>query len=197
MSRNALGIGFVVVALALPVLSFGAAPAAAPAAGGLTLPDYTVSPGDTLDISVWKEPDLTKTVPIRPDGKFSFPLAGELVAQGHTVGQIQSELISRMQKYIPEPVVTVALSGMDGSRIYVIGQVAKAGSFAMNPRLTVLQALAVAGGMTPFASTNDIIVLRGKGGSQHSIPFHYGEVAKGRNLSQDIPLESGDVVIVP
>ena len=130
MSRNALGIGFVVVALALPVLSFGAAPAAAPAAGGLTLPDYTVSPGDTLDISVWKEPDLTKTVPIRPDGKFSFPLAGELVAQGRTVGQIQSELISRMQKYIPEPVVTVALSGMDGSRIYVIGQVAKAGSFA-------------------------------------------------------------------
>jgi len=161
------------------------------------LPDYTMNPGDALDVSVWKEPDLTKTVAVRPDGKFSFPLAGEVVAVGHTVTQLQTEIANRLKKYIPDPVVTVALSGLDGNRVFVIGQVNKPGAFVMNPRLTVLQALSLAGGMTAFAATNDIIVLRGAAGQQHALPFQYGDIAKGRHLEKNISLDAGDVIIVP
>jgi polysaccharide export outer membrane protein len=160
-------------------------------------PDYTVNPGDVLDVAVWKEEDLTKSVIVRPDGKFSFPLVGELNALNRTVAQIQTDIGNRLKPYIPDPVVSVAVKSLDGCKIYVIGQVNKPGSYVMNPRINVLQALSVAGGMTPFASTNDIMVLRGSGNAQHAIGFRYGEVIKGRNLNQNVLLESGDVVIVP
>lgn len=169
----------------------------APVSRAQQLPDYTLNTGDSLEISVWKEPDLTKTVVVRPDGKFSFPLAGEIVALGRTVTQIQTEIATRIVKYMPEPVVTASVTALEGNRIYVIGQVGKPGSFSMNPKLNVLQALSLAGGMTPFANTNDVIVLRNAGGKQRTFPFHYGEVSKGRNLEQNIPLEAGDVVVVP
>jgi polysaccharide export outer membrane protein len=160
-------------------------------------PDYTLNAGDTLDISVWKEPDLTKTAIVRPDGKFSFPMVGEVVAAGHSVAQVEAEVTRRLKPYMPEPVVSIAVKSLDGCKIYVIGQVSKAGAFVMNPRINVLQALSLAGGMTPFAAVNDIVVLRGSGGAQHALPFHYGEVIKGRNLTQNLLLEAGDVVIVP
>ena len=161
-------------------------------------PDYTVNPGDTLDIAVWKEEDLTKKdVVVRPDGKFSFPLAGQVLARGRTVAEIEAEITTRLKRYVAEPVVSVAVKNLDGCRIYVIGQVIKAGSFVMNPRVNVLQALSLAGGMTPFAAVNDISVLRGSGESQRAIPFHYSDVVKGRNLSQNVVLEPGDVVVVP
>jgi len=160
-------------------------------------PDYLLSAGDKLEIAVWKEPDLTKEFVVRPDGKFSFPLAGELVAAGRTVAQIQQEITNKLKPYIPEPVVTATVTDIEGNRIYVIGQVTKPGSFVMNPRLNVVQALSLAGGMTPFASVNDILVLRGTGPNQHALQFHYGDVAKGKNLQQNMMLESGDVVIVP
>jgi polysaccharide export outer membrane protein len=155
------------------------------------LPDYTLNPGDQIDIAVWKELELTKTVVVRPDGKFSFPLAGR------TIAQVQMEITNKLKTYIPEAVVTAAVKELDGYRVYVIGQVGKPGSFVMNPRMNVLQALTVAGGMTPFAGLNDIIVLRGTGAAQHVIAFHYTEVVKGRNLNQNIQLEAGDVVVVP
>jgi polysaccharide export outer membrane protein len=161
------------------------------------LPDYTLNPGDQIDIAVWKELELTKTVVVRPDGKFSFPLAGEIQAAGRTIAQVQIEITNKLKTYIPEAVVTAAVKELDGYRVYVIGQVGKPGSFVMNPRMNVLQALTVAGGMTPFAGLNDIIVLRGMGAAQHVIPFHYTEVVKGRNLAQNIQLEAGDVVVVP
>src|SRR5450755_2872268 len=161
------------------------------------LPDYTLNPGDEMDIAVWKEIELTKTVIVRPDGKFSFPLAGEIQAAGRTIAQIQAEITNKLKIYIPEAVVTAAVKELDGYKIYVIGQVTKPGSFIMNPRMNVLQALTVAGGMTPFAALNDIIVLRGSGTAQHVIQFHYTEVVKGRNLNQNIQLEAGDVVVVP
>ena len=161
------------------------------------LPDYTLNPGDQIDIAVWKELELTKTVIVRPDGKFSFPLAGEIQAAGRTIAQVQFEITNKLKTYIPEAVVTASVKELDGYRIYVIGQVGKPGSFVMNPRMNVLQALTVAGGMTPFAALNDIIVLRGTGAAQHVIPFHYTEVVKGRNLNQNIQLEAGDVVVVP
>ncbi len=160
-------------------------------------PDYTLNAGDTLDISVWKEDQLTKTVIVRPDGKFSFPLAGEITAVGHTVAQIQKEIASRLKTYMPEPAASVSVKALDGCRVYIIGQVTKPGSFVMNPRMSVLQALSLAGGMTPFASVNDIIVLRGTGSAQTTLSFHYGEVSKGRALNQNVLLEAGDVVIVP
>ena len=160
-------------------------------------PDYTVNPGDTLDVAVWKEEDLTKSVIVRPDGKFSFPLVGELNALNRTVAQIQGDITNKLKPYIPDPVVSVAVKSLDGCKVYVIGQVNKPGSYVMNPRINVLQALSMAGGMTPFASTNDIMVLRGSGNAQHAIQFRYGEVVKGRNLNQNVLLESGDVVIVP
>jgi polysaccharide export outer membrane protein len=160
-------------------------------------PDYTLQPGDTLDISVWKEDQMTKNVVVRPDGKFSYPLAGEITGAGRTVAQIQAEITTKLKVYMPEPAVSASIKTLDGFRIYVIGQVSKAGSFVMNPRLSVLQALSMAGGLTPFAGANDIVVLRGAGKTQKILPFRYGEVAKGRNLEQNILLEPGDVVIVP
>ena len=169
----------------------------APCRAQAALPDYLLNPGDELEISVWKEPDLTMKVLIRPDGKLSVPLAGEVVAAGRTIVQIQTDITSRLVKYIPEAVVTATLVGIDGNRVYVIGQVTKPGAYVMNPRLSVMQALSLAGGMTPFASLNDIIVLRGTGKGQHVLPFHYEDVSKGRKLEQNIALEAGDVVVVP
>jgi len=169
----------------------------APGATAQEQPDYTLNPGDTLDVSVWKEDQLTKTVVVRPDGKFSFPLAGEITATGHTVAQIQNEIATRLKKYMPEPAASVSVKALDGCKIYVIGQVTKPGAFVMNPRVSVVQALSLAGGMTPFASVNDIIVLRGSGSAQRTLAFHYGDVSKGRALSQNVLLEAGDVVIVP
>ena len=160
-------------------------------------PDYQLNPGDQLDIAVWKELELTKTVIVRPDGKFNFPLCGEVVAAGRTIVQVQQEITNKLKTYIPEAVVTVAVKELDGYRVYVIGQVNKPGSYVMNPRMNVLQALSVAGGFTPFAALNDIVVLRGAGPQQHTLPFHYGEVVKGRNLPQNLQLEAGDVVVVP
>jgi polysaccharide biosynthesis/export protein len=161
------------------------------------LADYTLHPGDQLEVAVWKEPDLTKTVVVRPDGKFSFPLAGETVAIGRTIPQVQAEITNKLKAYIPEPVVTAALTTMDGNRIYVIGQVQKPGAFAMNPRLNVLQALSLASGLTPFAAVNDIIIVRGTGTGQKVLQFRYSDVSKGKSLEQNIPLEAGDVVVVP
>ncbi|MFO7278078.1 MAG: polysaccharide biosynthesis/export family protein [Pseudomonadota bacterium] len=158
---------------------------------------YTLQPGDQLDITVWKEPDLTKQIIVRPDGKFSFPLAGEITASGRTVAQVQAEIEGRLKKYIPEPVISVSLLNVGGNRVYVIGQVKAPGSFVMNPQLNVLQALSMAGGMTPFASVNDIKIIRGTDGKQSVLPFRYEDVSRGRNLEQNILLESGDVVVVP
>jgi polysaccharide export outer membrane protein len=169
----------------------------APRAHAQQLPDYTMNPGDVLDISVWKEDQLTKSVIVRPDGKFSFPLAGEIVAIGRTVAQVQAEITNRLKPYMPEPVVSASIKELDGCKIYVIGQVNKPGSYVMNPRISVLQGLSLAGGMTPFAGVNDIIVLRGPGAAQRIFPFRYGEVSKGHNLNQNVLLEAGDVIVVP
>ena len=160
-------------------------------------PDYLLHAGDQLDVSVWKEMELTQKIIIRPDGKFAFPLVGEVVAAGRSAEQVSNEITTRLKKYIPEPVVTVSVSGIEGNRVYVIGQVNRPGMFVMNPRLTVLQAMSLAGGTTAFAALNDIMILRGSGSAQKSLQFRYGDVSKGRNLEQNILLEAGDVVVVP
>jgi polysaccharide export outer membrane protein len=164
---------------------------------GQAAPDYKLQPGDQLQIDVWREEELQRAVMIRPDGKFTFPLAGEMDAANRTVATIQAEITAKLRNYIPEAVVTVTVTGIEGNKIYVIGQVTRPGAFVMNPQINVLQALSLAGGMTPFASTNDIVVLRGRGSEQKTLRFRYDDVARGRNLEENIQLEAGDVVIVP
>lgn len=160
--------------------------------------DYAVQPGDILEISVWKEEDLQREVLVRPDGRFSFPLAGEIDATGKTVGDLREEISASLQKYIPDLIVTVSVQSILGNKVYVLGQVNKPGEFVVNPRVDVMQALSMAGGTTPFAALNDIVVLRRDGnGSQRAIRFAYKDVERGRSLDQNIVLNSGDVVVVP
>lgn len=158
---------------------------------------YLVKAGDQLEVSVWKEDDLKLTVLVRPDGGFSFPLAGDVQAAGKTVDQIREELASNLTRFIPDPVVTVMVTAIGGNMIYVIGQVNKPGSYIMNPRVDVMQALSIAGGATAFASLNDIKILRRTGTRQIVLPFRYADIERGRNLEQNILLASGDVVVVP
>lgn len=159
--------------------------------------DYLLHAGDTLEIAVWMEPELTKTVLVRPDGKVSFPLAGELIAGGRSVAQVRSDIETRLKTYIPEPAVTVSVADIKGNTVYVIGQVTKPGAYVMNPQLNVLQVLSLAGGTTPYAAVNDIMVIRREGATQKTFSFHFGEVSKGKGLEQNILLNGGDVVVVP
>ena len=159
--------------------------------------DYRLHAGDTINVSVWKEEELQQTIVVRPDGKFSFPLAGEIVAAGRSAAEVKGEVEAKLKIYIPEPVVSVSVQQVGGNRIYVVGQVRQPGSLVMNPQLNVLQALAMAEGGTPFAKLDDIIVIRNSGGQQQIFGFRYSQVTEGRNLSQNINLESGDVVVVP
>jgi polysaccharide export outer membrane protein len=173
------------------VMLFGGTPSRAQEAA------YSVKPGDLLQVSVWKEPELQRPVLVRPDGAFSFPLAGEVDARGKSISDLQKLLTERLRKYISDPVVTVSVQEVRGNKVYVIGQVNKPGEFIVNPSVDVMQALSMAGGGTAFASLGNIVVLRRKSGQQTAIPFKYTEVLKGRELEQNIMLEAGDVVVVP
>ena len=160
-------------------------------------PGYLLQPGDVLQISVWKETELTNETTIRPDGGFSFPLAGEFAAAGRTVAQLTVELERRLRKYEPDAVVTVGVKAAAGNRVYVIGKVVKPGDFPLNRPTDVMQALSLAGGATPFANTNAILILRRAGAKETSIRFRYKDVRRGRKLDQNILLQSGDTVVVP
>lgn len=172
--------------------------AAAYTAGAQDATAYTVKPGDLLNISVWKEPDLQRPVLVRPDGMFSFPLAGEVDARGKTVADLNTLLAQRLAKYIADAVVTVSVQEIKGNKVYVIGQVNKPGEFIVNPSVDVMQALSMAGGLTAFANAGNIIVLRrAANGTKQSLQFPYDDVMRGRKLERNIDLQSGDVVVVP
>jgi polysaccharide biosynthesis/export protein len=191
--------------LLLFIAGFGGAATAAEAdagkatdlGGGGSPNAYQLKPGDVLDVSVWKESDLQREVLIRPDGSFTFPLAGEVDARGKSVENVRSILTERLQKYVPAPVVTVAVKVIGGNRVYVLGKVVHAGDFPLNSSLDVMQAISLAGGTTPYAAVNDIVILRRQNDRQQAFSFHYSDVARGRNLSQNIQLQSGDTVVVP
>jgi len=182
---------------AQPMPSATSAAAGSANAGPAASKDYVLQPGDDLQISVWKETDLTAEVLIRPDGGISFPLAGDLPAAGHTVTELTAALEKRVRRYEPDAVVTVMVKAAVGNRVYVIGKVNKPGDFALNRPIDVMQALSLAGGATPFANTNHIRVLRRDGTRIISIAFRYGDVQRGRRLDQNILLKSGDTVVVP
>jgi polysaccharide export outer membrane protein len=159
---------------------------------------YYVQAGDTLEVSVWKEEDLQKQVLVRPDGRISFPLIGDINVAGRTIDELRQEITDRLVKFIPDLTVTVTIQSIDGNRIYVIGKVNSPGSFVVNPRVDVMQALSLAGGTTAFATLDDIIILRREiDGSQRAIGFRYKDVARGRSLDQNVILHSGDIVVVP
>jgi polysaccharide export outer membrane protein len=158
---------------------------------------YLLQPGDILEISVWKEPDLQREVLVHPDGAISFPLVGSIMAKNMTVQAVNKAISSRLEKYIPDPVVTVNIKQMSGNRIYVVGKVLKPGEFLTNRNIDVMQAIGMAGGLNPFAEGDEILILRRIKGVQQSIPFNYDHVVDGKDLSQNILLEPGDVVLVP
>jgi polysaccharide export outer membrane protein len=158
---------------------------------------YIVQPGDVLEISVWKEKDLQREVVVLPGGSLSFPLAGEIQASGKTVEQLRKDIATRLAKYIPGAVVTVSAKQIQGNKIYVLGKVNRPGEYAASRYVDVMQALSIAGGVTPFASVNSIQVLRRVNGVQIAIPFKYSKVESGRGLEYNITLQSGDTVVVP
>jgi polysaccharide export outer membrane protein len=158
---------------------------------------YEVQPGDVLQISVWREADLNQQVLVRPDGGFSFPLAGDISAIGKTVEELRAELTQRLSRFIPDLFVNVAVLEINGNKVYVIGQVNQPGEFVVNPRVDVMQALSLAGGTTAFASLQNIFVLRRENGEQRRLPFNFDAVIRGRQLEQNVLLRSGDVVVVP
>jgi polysaccharide export outer membrane protein len=160
-------------------------------------PAYRIGTEDELDISVWKEPDLQRKVIVRPDGRISFPLVGEMEAAGRTLNDLQDTITARLTKYIPNPVVTILVDKLAGYKIYVLGQVKTSGEFTVGHFLDVMQALALAGGLTAFAEENNIKILRRENGRQTAILFEYAKVKEGEKLGQNIMLKSGDVVVVP
>lgn len=158
---------------------------------------YKMNPGDILSVGVWEEENLQRGVLILPDGTFSFPLAGDIVAAGRSVAEVREELISRLNQYIPDPVVTITVEQVQGNKAYVIGQVQRPGEYIAGSRLDVVQALAMAGGFTPFAQVNDVRVLRRENGVLRAINFRFGDIEKGKSLEQNVLLKPGDVVVVP
>lgn len=160
-------------------------------------PGYGLEPGDVVRISVWRDEALDQGVLVRPDGGISFPLAGELQAEGKTIAELTHEITERLAPFIDNPVVTVSLQENDGNRIYVTGRVNQPGVFLLNRPVNVMQALSMARGLTPFADKDGITILRRQGDTQVTIPFDYKKVQKGQDLQQNIVLQAGDTLIVP
>jgi polysaccharide export outer membrane protein len=160
-------------------------------------PAYKIGPQDVLKIDVWKEEQLTRTVPVRPDGKITLPLLNDVQAAGLTPMELAGAISDQLKKFINGPQVTVSVTEINSRRIYVSGEVTKAGAYALLPHMTVLQALSSSGGFTQFARVKNIYVLRTESGKQIKMPFNYKEAISGKNDAQNIELQPGDVIVVP
>lgn len=163
----------------------------------LEVSEYHLSSGDVLEISVWGDEDLQREVLIRPDGKISFPLIGDIQAAGKSVNSLKTELEQKVNKYVPDVPVTVILKTINYPKVYIVGKVEAPSLYMMEGRTTVVQALAMAGGLTAFASKNNISVLRQTANGQKVFSFKYGDIENGKSLDQNIVLMSGDTIIVP
>lgn len=159
---------------------------------------YALNPGDVLRISVWREEELSREVIVRPDGRITFPLIGEVEAAKRSAEDVRTAIVGRLVDFIPDPVVTVSVLSAQGNKFYVIGKVPRPGEYAMDRPMTVIQALALAGGLAQFANGNRIQILRREdGGRQRAIAFKYSDVESGDRLESNIELLSGDVIVVP
>ena len=173
-----------------------------PVAGGTAVlahnDTYVIGVDDVLAINVWKEPDVSRTVPVRSDGKISLPLAGEVQASGETPLQLEKLLATKLQSFISEPEVTVIVSEVKSQKFNILGMVSKPGSFPLTNSATVLDAIALAGGFRDFAKQKSIYILRqNPDGSQSRLPFNYKEVIKGKDSAQNIKLQPRDTIVVP
>ena len=158
---------------------------------------YRVQPGDVLQVSVWREPDMQLETVVRPDGGISVPLVGEVSVQGKTVDELRTELTERLARFMPDMSVNVALKQLLGNKVYVIGKVNRPGEFVLNRDIDVMQALSMAAGTAKFAGVKDIKILRRNNAKQQVFNFDYQQVEAGENLDQNIVLHSGDIVVVP
>jgi polysaccharide export outer membrane protein len=156
-----------------------------------------IGPEDVLNVNVWKEAEMSGTVPVRPDGKISLPLLNDVQAAGLTPTQLAAQVAEKLKKYLEQPRVTVVVTQVNSRRYFVLGEVNRAGAFPLVPNMTVLQALSSAGGFTQFANSKNIYVLRVENGKQNKLPFNYRDVVKGRNAEQNILLKPGDTIVVP
>ena len=159
--------------------------------------EYKIGAQDVLRIDVWKEEQLTRTVPVRPDGKVTLPLLNDVQAAGLTPMQLAGVISEGLKKFINGPQVTVSVTEINSRRVYVSGEVVRSGAFPLLPNMTVLQALSSSGGFTQFARTNKIYVLRVQDGKPSKLPFNYKEVLDGKTPEQNILLQPGDVIVVP
>jgi polysaccharide biosynthesis/export protein len=157
--------------------------------------EYKIGPQDVLQIDVWKEPEITRTIPVRPDGKISLPLLNDVQAAGLTAMQLATNIRDSLGKYLTNPQVTVSVTQINSQRVFVTGEVAKSGALPLLPGMTALQALSSSGGFTQFARTKGIYILRNQNGKQVKLPYNYKEVLKGKQ--DDIVLQPGDIVVVP
>ena len=160
-------------------------------------PGYKIGPGDVLRISVWKEEGMEQEILVKPGGGITFPLAGDIQASGLTTQELAAVLKSKLKRYIPNPVVTVSVLQAVSNKIYVVGKVNQPGEYNATHYMDVLQALSLAGGLTPYADSDDIKIIRRRDGKRQVFEFDYGKVISGRNLEMNILLEAGDTVAVP
>jgi len=159
-------------------------------------PSYLIGADDVLLISVWKEPDLTATLPVRPDGNISLPLLNDVLAAGLSPTQLAAAITERLRKFVADPRVTVVVTQINSQKIFVMGEVQHTGAIQLLPNMTVLQALADAG-FTQFANTKGIYVLRTENDQQRKIPINYKRLLKGQAIDQNIMLKPGDTIVVP
>lgn len=160
-------------------------------------PNYIIGPEDELIISVWKEPEISRTVPVRPDGKISLALLNDVQATGRTPMQLGSDITEKLKNFISEPQVTVIVTKINSQRVFIVGEVLRTGAYTLLPNMTALDAISSAGGFTPFAKRTKIFILRRADGKVTSIPFNYKEALRSHRPEQDIALRQGDRIVVP
>ena len=180
--------------------SFDDGATAAPAAVKVEAPanEYVIGPDDVLAVNVWKEPEISRTLPVRPDGNISLPLVGDLVASGRTPVELQKEIRKQLVTYLSDPEVAVVVQEAKSHKFNIVGEVEKPGSYVMSGPMTVLDAIALAGGLRDFARETKIYVLRvNTDGSRLRLPFNYKHVIKGSDLKADVQLEPRDTIVVP
>ena len=200
MKRN---IGLIVGILLLLAVGAGAQdnandkPKAATGTENSAVPaTYVIGADDTLHIDVWKEPDLTVTLPVRPDGMISLPLLNDVQAAGLTPMELATKITEKLKKYLADPRVTVVVTQMNSQRIFATGEVLHPGPMSLLPHMNILQALSAAG-FTQYASTKGIYILRTENGKQVKIPVNYRQLLKGEGIDQSIILKPGDTIVVP
>ncbi|MFZ0319553.1 MAG: polysaccharide biosynthesis/export family protein [Candidatus Sulfotelmatobacter sp.] len=185
--------------LAAPVCAQESAPDRSAAATAAKAHDdtFVIGNDDVLTINVWKEPDISRSIPVRSDGKISLPLVGEVQAAGLTPLKLEKDIAGKLKNYISEPEVTVIVQQVNSQKFNILGQVARPGSYALANSPTVLDAIALAGGFRDFAKKKNIYVLRQTPGGESRIPFNYKDVSQGKNMSQNVKLQPGDTIIIP